>query len=96
MTNYRYQELLDQELDKLTHQRARQLWNRVDVRAKLKTCIDVPGIRSLLTMGSLEGLLKVRMSDVSIRPYIFTNIVACLWDLQSDGIGLDLGVQRLR
>jgi hypothetical protein len=65
--------MLNEELDKLSGQRARQIWNRVDVRNKFQLCINVPGVRSMITVGALEGLLKLRMSDVSIRPYIITD-----------------------
>jgi hypothetical protein len=62
----RYQELLDEELDKLTRQRVRQIWSRTDIRNKFKIYIMIPGIRSLITMGSLKYLLKLRIFDMSI------------------------------
>jgi hypothetical protein len=69
----RYHNLLNEELDKMTHQRARQLWNRVDVRNRFKLCVSIPGIRGMTTMGSLETLLKLRMSDVSVTRILHTN-----------------------
>jgi hypothetical protein len=66
---YSLQGLLDEELDKLTHQRSRQLWNRVDIRNKFKECIAIPGVRQMVTMGALDTLLKLRMSDVRSRVY---------------------------
>jgi len=63
------QGLLDEELDKLTHQRSRQLWNRADIRNKFKECIAIPGVRQMVTMGSLDTLLRLRMSDVWAQVY---------------------------